>query len=155
MRNKLFSVLLGLLTVLVTVIVLGRIGQADDVPTAGLTGNEARVTDRYGNVITDTSQLSKWEDFTVEYDWAIRNGQPIAAGDTELPNGKVAPVDLGFPLKDDNGRVAGHFKIKAGETAGLITFNDALSQMGTNRASTLQFYVKGTADSDVYFDWKL
>ena len=158
MRNKLFSVLLGLLTVLVTVVVLGRIGQADDVPTAGLTGNEARVTDRYGNVITDTSQLSKWEDFTVEYDWAIRNGQPIAAGDTatvELPNGTVAPVDLSFPLKDDNGRVVGHFTIKAGETAGLITFNDALAQTGTNRAGTLQFYVKGTADSDVHFDWKL
>ena len=96
MRNKLFSVLLGLLTVLVTVIVLGRIGQADDVPTAGLTGNEARVTDRYGNVITDTSQLSKWEDFTVEYDWAIRNGQPIAAGDTELPNGTLHPLIWGF-----------------------------------------------------------
>ena len=158
MRVKLFSVLLGLLTVLATVLVLGRTVKADVITATGLTGSAAVVTDRDGKVITDTSTLSKWEDFTVKYDWSVRDGQPIAAGDTatvELPAGTVAPVDLSFPLKDDNGRVVGNFTIKACETSGVITFNEALAQTGTNRAGVLQFYVKGTADSDVHFDWKL
>ncbi|TFZ26389.1 SpaA isopeptide-forming pilin-related protein [Lactiplantibacillus plantarum] len=158
MRVKLFSVLLGLLTVLATVLVLGRTVKAAVIPATGLTGGAAVITDRDGKVVTETSTLSKWSDYTVKYDWSVRDGQPIAAGDTatvDLPAGTVAPVDLSFPLKNDNGRVVGIFTIKAGETSGEITFNDTLAQTGTNRAGTLQFYVKGTADSDVHFDWKL
>ncbi|MFB9770299.1 SpaA isopeptide-forming pilin-related protein [Lactiplantibacillus modestisalitolerans] len=158
MRAKLFTALLGLLTVIATVFALGSVARADEIPALGLTGSDATVTDRYGHVITDTNTLSKWEDYTVQYNWSIRDGQPIADGDTTtvtLPNGAVAPVNLSFPLKDNNGRVVGTFAIQAGQTTGTITFNDALSQTGTNRTGTLQFFAKGTVDNDVHFDWSI
>ncbi|WP_338208718.1 SpaA isopeptide-forming pilin-related protein [Lactiplantibacillus paraxiangfangensis] len=156
MRVKLFAVLLGLLTVFATVLALGRVARASEIPTNGLTGSSAVVTDRHGTVISDTGSLSKWEDYTIKYEWSIRDGQPIANGDTatvELPNGAIAPVNLSFPIVDNNGQTVGNFVIKAGQTAGTITFNDALAHTGTNRSGTLQFYAKGTSTSDVHYDW--
>ncbi|ETY73603.1 SpaA isopeptide-forming pilin-related protein [Lactiplantibacillus fabifermentans] len=159
MRSKLFAVVLGLLTVLLLVMTGAKTARADAIDSVGLSGSEATVTDRYGNVIKDPSTLSKWEDYDINYQWSIEDGTPIADGDTttvHLPDGAVAANDLSFPMKDSDGFVIGTFTIKAGETSGVITFNDKLASSGTNRHGTLQFYVRGTAiDTNVNLDWKL
>ncbi|WP_318765663.1 SpaA isopeptide-forming pilin-related protein [Lactiplantibacillus carotarum] len=140
-------------------LVSGTLAHADVVETAGLTAGEAVVTDRNGNVVTDPNSLSKWEDYQVNYHWSIPDGAAVAAGDTatvELPENTVAPGDLSFPLKDDNGDVIGTFTIKAGETTGTITFNDRFANVGTNRTGTLSFYAKGTVtDEEHHFDWAI
>ncbi|CAM3087392.1 SpaA isopeptide-forming pilin-related protein [Lactiplantibacillus plajomi] len=158
MRRKLFASLLSLLTVLTMGLLLTSVAKADEIPTLGLTSGDAAVTDQNGNVVNDTTTMSKWESYTVKYNWSIRDGQPIAAGDTatvQLPTGAVAPNDLSIGLKDNNGQVVGTFTIKAGQSAGTITFNDVLSQTGTNRIGTLQFYAKGTSDTEVHFNWTI
>lgn len=155
MRAKLKAVCLGVL-ILLLILTMNRLAQADEVPVSGLTGSEAVVTDHNGTVIKDTSTLSKWEAYTVSYQWSIRNGQPISAGDTaqvELPNGAVAEHDLSFDLKDDSGQVVGTFTIKAGETTGTIMFNDYLAGVGTHRYGTLTFFAKGTVDQGSHSGW--
>jgi len=158
MRTKLISVCLGLLTLLLAMVTFGRAAQAATISTTGLNGSEATVTDRYGTVITDPTDLSKWQSYKVSYDWSIPNGQKIQAGDTApvtLPGNTVASSDLSFDLKDDNGATIGTFTIKAGESTGTITFTEQL--IGTqDRQGTLNLYAKGTADNGTHGqDWAL
>ena len=158
MRTKLISVCLGLLTLLLAIVTFGQAAQAATISTTGLDGSEAIVTDRYGTVITDPTDLSKWQSYKVSYDWSIPNGQKIQAGDTApvtLPGNVVASSDLSFDLKDDNGATIGTFTIKAGERTGTITFTEQL--IGTqDRQGTLNLYAKGTADNGTHGqDWAL
>ena len=158
MCKRLISACLGLLTLLLTIFTLGRAVQAATISTTGLTGNDATVTDRYGNVITDPSDLSKWQNYEINYNWTIPNGQKIQVGDTApvtLPGNTVASSDLSFDLKDETGAVIGTFTIKAGESTGTITFTEQL--IGTkDRNGTLQLYAKGTSSSDTnHQDWAI
>lgn len=158
MRTKLISVCLGLLTLLLVIFAFGQSARAATISTTGLTGSEATVTDRYGTIVTDPVDLSKWQNYKVSYDWSIPNGQTIHAGDTApvtLPGNVVATSDLSFDLKDDNGATIGTFTIKAGERTGTITFTEQLT--GTqDRKGTLNLYAKGTADNGTHGqDWAL
>lgn len=158
MRAKLMATILGLLTLLATIVLLGQPVHAAEISTTGLTGSEATVTDRYGNVVTDPSDLSKWENFKISYDWTIPNGQKIEAGDTAtvaLPGNTVASSNMSFELRDDTGAVIGTFTIAAGESVGKITFTEHLTE-NVDRHGTLNFYAKGTTSDDNWHgDWAL
>ncbi|AVK60887.1 hypothetical protein C5Z25_03575 [Lactobacillus sp. CBA3605] len=158
MRTKVYLALLGLLTVMLVVLATGQVAKAASITTTGLAGTDAQVTDRYGTVVKDPSTLSKWENYSIQYQWAIPDGESLAAGDTApvtLPNGAVAASDLNFPLTDADGTTIGTFVIKAGETTGTITFNDELATKTIDRHGTLNFYAKGTAAGDTHFGWQL
>ncbi|AVK63489.1 hypothetical protein C5Z26_04950 [Lactobacillus sp. CBA3606] len=158
MRTKVYLALLGLLTVMLVVLATGQVAQAATITTTGLNGTDAQVMDRNGTVVKDPSTLSKWENYNVQYQWAIPDGETLAAGDTAtvtLPNGVVAGADLNFPLTDADGTTIGTFVLKAGETTGTITFNDELATKTINRHGTLNFYAKGTTAGDNHFGWQL
>lgn len=118
-----------------------------ELSVSGLTGADATVTDMKGNPINPSDNLYAWLDFKINYNWSIPDGVQINAGDTvpfELPSGLVPPGDLTFPIYDSNNVKIGTATIKAGESTGTITFNDALEHTSKNRHGTLQFVAKGT-----------
>jgi len=158
MRSKVLKGLYGLIALLALLFTIGATANAATIPTTGLNGSNATVKDRYGKVVTDTTTMSKWENYDISYNWSIPDNQVIKAGDTAsvaLPAGSVAGSDLSVPLVDSDGKTIGTFTIKAGETTGTITFNDALTNTSVNRKGTLNFYGKGTATGDVHFNWNV
>ncbi|WP_203640236.1 SpaA isopeptide-forming pilin-related protein, partial [Levilactobacillus andaensis] len=164
MRKKICALVFGLVLTLAIFLAGGAISggitaKAADVPASGLTGSEATLTDINGNPIPAGTVLTKWTSYQIKYHWSVADGVPINSGDTvpvELPNGVATNHDLSVPLLDDAGNEVGTFFIKAGETAGTITFNDKLGSYQKNREGTLQFYAKGTSgNTDVDLSWKL
>jgi len=156
MRSKFMAVLLGLVACLALLLTIGGTAQAKVIETSGLNGSDATVKDRYGNVITDTTTMSKWSNYDIGYNWSIPDGVKIQAGDTaivQLPEGGMKASDLTMPLVDSTGQTIGMFTIKAGDTTGTITFNDAFTHNTTNRKGTLNFYAKGSTTGDVHFNW--
>ncbi|MFC6259465.1 SpaA isopeptide-forming pilin-related protein [Levilactobacillus fujinensis] len=162
MRKKITAVVMGILIAIV-VCLIGGLGagtvtaHASEIAVSGLGENDAVITDSNGKVIPNGSDLSKWDNYTVEYTWGIPDGVTIQDGDTAtvtFPNSAVGRRDVTFPLFDDNGEKIGTFTIKEGESTGTITFNGALTNTATNRKGHLQFYVKGSTDNNtVGLDW--
>ena len=162
MQRKQAHVVIGFL-IAVMICLIGGFGasgisaHASTVSVSGLGENDATITDSSGKTIPNGSDLSKWDNYEVHYQWGIPDGEPIQAGDTvtvNLPQNAVGFKDISFPLYDDNGAEIGTFSIAEGATTGTITFNDALASTATNREGTLQFYVKGTQENEnVGLDW--
>lgn len=156
MKRRIWPIILGLVMVLTVFLTGGFVtssvtAHAAELSVDGLTGNDATVTDLQGNKVPLGSDLSKWNGYEVSYTWGVPDGEAIQAGDTvpvTLPPNAVAGQDISINLKDDSGRVVGTLVIKAGETTGTITFNDVLSETGTNRGGKLQFYVTGTKENE-------
>lgn len=152
-RSVLLSLLAAVLVLTGTIVV-----RAATISLSGVTASDATVTDRNGQTVTSTDGFSKWEDYNVNYNWSVADDVKIQAGDTaavELPTGLVADADLEFPIVDASGATIGTFTVKAGETSGLITFNDTLVHTTTGRKGTLHFYAKGTETGDVHFNWTI
>ncbi|KRM16051.1 outer membrane protein [Companilactobacillus nantensis DSM 16982] len=132
------------------------ISTVDTTPKAelivsGLTGKDAVITDMKGNPVDPSSNLYSWENFNINYNWNIPDGEKINSGDTvtfELPSGITKVNDLTFPIYDSNNVQIGTASIKAGQTTGTITFNDALSNTTKNRHGTLSFIAKGSNNGD-------
>ena len=162
MPRKKSHVVLGIL-IAVLVCLIGGFGaggvtaHARNIEVSGLGENNATITDSNGKTIPNGSELSKWDNYELLYQWGIPDGVTIQDGDTatvNLPQSAVGRKDLSFPLYDDNGQKIGMFSIKEGATTGTITFNDVLSSTATNRGGHLQFYVKGTQENaNVGLDW--
>lgn len=162
MQRKQAHVVLGIL-IAVIVCLIGGFGangisaHASTVAVSGLGENDATITDSSGNSVPNGSELSKWDNYEVHYQWGIPDGEPIQAGDTvtvNLPQNAAGRKNLSFPLYDDNGVEIGTFSIAEDATTGTITFNDALAGTATNREGTLQFYVKGTQENEnIGLDW--
>lgn len=118
-----------------------------ELSVSGLTSADAIVTDMQGNPVKPSDDLYTWLDFKINYNWSIPDGVQINSGDTvpfELPSGLAPPSDLTFPIFDSNNVKIGTATIKAGQSTGTITFNDALEHTSKNRHGTLQFIAKGT-----------
>ncbi|MGX6428741.1 SpaA isopeptide-forming pilin-related protein [Levilactobacillus yonginensis] len=156
MIRKVTTVVIGIL-ITITVFILGGLGaggitaHAGSVTVSGLDGNNATITDSNGTPIPNGSDLSKWNNYTIDYNWRIPDGQVIKDGDTAtvtFPHSAVGRRDVTFPLYDDNGQKIGTFSIKEGESTGTITFNGALANTTKNRTGNLQFYVKGSTTED-------
>lgn len=162
MQRKRVHVVLGIL-IAVIICLIGGIGASEitaharAIEISGLGENNAVITDSSGQNIPNGSDLSKWDNYEVFYQWGLPDGESIQSGDTAtvtLPPNAVGRKDLSFPLYDDNGQKIGTFSIKEGASTGTITFNDVLSSTATNRGGHLQFYVKGTQENEnVGFDW--
>ncbi|WP_354631018.1 SpaA isopeptide-forming pilin-related protein [Levilactobacillus brevis] len=152
MSRKTRTVLWSLLVALTFLLAGGFLtqsmsAQADTVPTVGLLGSDAKLTNFDGTPITN---VTVGQSYKVSYKWAIKDGIPITSGDTavvSLPNGVYAASDMVISIPDDTGREVGVFTIKAGEASGVITFTNALAAPATNRAGTLNFAVKAGESS--------
>lgn len=152
MRRKTRTVLWSLLVALTFLLAGGFLtqsmsAQADTVPTVGLQGSDAKLTNFDGTPITN---VTVGQSYKVSYKWAIKDGIPITSGDTavvSLPNGVYAASDMVISIPDDTGREVGVFTIKAGEASGVITFTNALAAPATNLAGTLNFAVKAGESS--------
>jgi len=164
MQRKRAKIVIGILiAIFVCLIGIAGVGSitahAANIEISGVGENNAVITDANGKVIPNGSDLSKWDNYTIDYQWGIPDGVPIQNGDTatvNLPHTAVGQRDVTFPLYDDSGREIGTFSIKEGETTGTITFNDVLAGTATNRGGNLQFYVKGTENNGtVGLDWGL
>ncbi|MBU7538929.1 hypothetical protein LL936_02425 [Levilactobacillus brevis] len=152
MSRKTRTVLWSLLVALTFLLAGGFLtqsmsAQADMVPTVGLQGSDAKLTNFDGTPITN---VTVGQSYKVSYKWAIKDGIPITSGDTavvSLPNGVYAASDMVISIPEDTGREVGVFTIKAGEASGVITFTNALAAPATNRAGTLNFAVKAGESS--------
>ena len=152
MSRKTRTVLWSLLVALTFLLAGGFLtqsmsAQADTVPTVGLQGSDAKLTNFDGTPITN---VTVGQSYKVSYKWAIKDGIPITSGDTavvSLPNGVYAASDMVISIPDDTGREVGVFTIKAGEASGVITFTNALAAPATNRAGTFNFAVKAGESS--------
>lgn len=152
MRRKTRTVLWSLLVALTFLLAGGFLtqsmsAQADTVPTVGLQGSDAKLTNFDGTPITN---VTVGQSYKVSYKWAIKDGIPITSGDTavvSLPNGVYAASDMVISIPDDTGREVGVFTIKSGEASGVITFTNASAAPATNRAGTLNFAVKAGESS--------
>ncbi|MFD1549425.1 LPXTG cell wall anchor domain-containing protein [Levilactobacillus fuyuanensis] len=162
MRRKITTVVIGVLIVIAVFLVGGFAtggvtAQAGSVEVSGLGGGDAIITDANGKVVSNGTDLSKWDNYTLDYNWSIPDGEAIKDGDTvtvTFPPTAVGRRDVTFPLYDDHGQQIGTFSIKEGESTGTITFNGALANTTKDRKGTLQFYVKGSAESNnVDLDW--
>lgn len=162
MRRKITTAVIGILIVIAVCLVGGFAtggitAHAGNVAVSGLGGGDAIITDSNGTVVSNGTDLSKWDNYTVDYNWSIPDGETIKDGDTvtvTFPPTAVGRRDVTFPLYDDNGQKIGTFSIKEGESTGTITFNGALANTTKDRKGTLQFYVKGSAESNnVDLDW--
>ncbi|MFC6206868.1 SpaA isopeptide-forming pilin-related protein [Levilactobacillus tongjiangensis] len=162
MRRKITTAVIGVL-IAITIVILGGLSaggitaHAGSVTVSGLDGSNATITDSNGTPIPNGSDLSKWNNYTIDYNWSIPDGEVIKDGDTAtvtFPHSAVGRRDVTFPLYDDNGQKIGTFSIKEGESTGTITFNDALSNTTKDRKGNLQFYVKGsTTEDNTNLDW--
>ncbi|MFC6175418.1 SpaA isopeptide-forming pilin-related protein [Companilactobacillus huachuanensis] len=122
-----------------------------ELNVAGLTGNDATITDMNGNPVKPSDNLYAWINFNISYDWSIPDGVPIDSGDTvsfELPSGITTPGDMSFPIYDSNNVEIGVATLKAGAKTGTITFNDALESTTANRHGTISLVAKGTNTGD-------
>lgn len=152
MSRKTRTVLWSLLVALTFLLAGGFLtqsmsAQADTVPTVGLQGSDAKLTNFDGTPITN---VTVGQSYKVSYKWAIKDGIPITSGDTavvSLPNGVYAASDMVISIPDDTGREVGVFTIKSGEASGVITFTNASAAPATNRAGTLNFAVKAGESS--------
>ncbi|WP_143462963.1 SpaA isopeptide-forming pilin-related protein [Levilactobacillus enshiensis] len=162
MRRKITAVVMGIVIAIIVYLVggLGAGGitaHASNISISGVGENDAIITDANGNRIPNGSDLSKWDNYMVDYTWGLPDGETIQNGDTAtvtFPFSAVGRRDVTFPLYDDSGRQIGTFTIKEGENTGTITFNDALAGTATNRRGTLKFYVKGSSQNqNVGLDW--
>lgn len=162
MQRKKAKIIIGILiAIFVCLIGIAGVGSitahARNIEISGVGENDAIITDANGKVIPNGSDLSKWDNYTVDYKWGLPDGVAIQSGDTAtvtFPHTAVGRRDVTFPLYDDSGREIGTFTIKEGENTGTITFNDVLASTATNREGELQFYVKGTAENGtVGLDW--
>lgn len=162
MRRKVTTAVIGVLIVIAVCLVGGFAtggitAHAGSVVVSGLDGGDAVITDSNGNVVSNGTDLGKWDNYTLDYNWSIPDGEAIKDGDTvtvTFPPTAVGRRDVTFPLYDDNGQQIGTFSIKEGESTGTITFNGALANTTKDRKGSLQFYVKGSAESNnIGLDW--
>ncbi|WP_407887906.1 SpaA isopeptide-forming pilin-related protein [Levilactobacillus sp. N40-8-2] len=162
MRRKITTVVIGALIVIAVCLVGGFAtggitAHAGSVVVSGLDGGDATITDSNGTAVSNGTDLSKWDNYTVDYVWSIPDGEAINDGDTvtvTFPPTAVGRRDVTFPLYDDNGQKIGTFSIKEGQSTGTITFNGALAHTTKDRKGHLQFYVKGsTVNNNVDSDW--
>ncbi|WP_203641709.1 SpaA isopeptide-forming pilin-related protein [Levilactobacillus andaensis] len=162
MRRKITAVVMGIVIAIIVYLVggLGAGGitaHASEMSIFGVGENDAIITDANGNRIPNGSDLSKWDNYTVDYTWGLPDGEMIQDGDTAtvtFPHTAVGRRDVTFPLYDDNGQKIGTFTIKEGQSTGTITFNGALAGTATNRRGSLKFYVKGSSQNEnIGLDW--
>src|SRR5699024_4897894 len=120
MQRKRAHVVLGIL-IAVIICLIGGIGasaitaHATPIDISGLGENNAVITGCSGQNIPNGSDLSKWDNYEVFYQWGLPDGESIQSGDTAtvtLPQNAVGRKDLSFPLYDDNGQKIGTFSIK-------------------------------------------
>lgn len=155
MRKKILASLLTFITVVFSMLALTNNALATEIPTTGLDGNSAIVTDPNGTVITDTTTLKYNSNYSIKYNWQIADDVTINNGDTAtvtLPNGAIANGDVSFPITTDTGETIGTFSIKEGANTGTITFNDKLAD-NHSRHGYIQFYVTGEKKATDGHDW--
>ena len=148
MRKLVTTIVAGIVALLAGLMLTTPVTSHAAVTVSGLAAGDATVTDSAGSTVTSNSEFSKWENYEVSYNWSIPDDVSIAnqSAAVALPNGLVAANDTTIPLTAEDGTVIGSFTIKAGETTGTLTFNEA-GENARNRKGTLQFYVKGTTDT--------
>ncbi|WP_225428579.1 SpaA isopeptide-forming pilin-related protein, partial [Levilactobacillus acidifarinae] len=148
MRKLGYAIVAGIVALLAGLMLAIPVTSHAAVTVSGLAAGDATVTDSAGNTVTSNSEFSKWENYEVSYNWAVPDDATVAhqSASVALPDGLVAANDTTIPLTAEDGTVIGSFTIKAGETTGTLTFNEA-GENARNRKGTLKFYVKGTTDT--------
>lgn len=134
--------------------------KATEITATGTSGSSAIVTDSSGKVITDTTDLSKYHSYNVDWNFSIANDVSIKAGDTlnfELPTGMTANGNLNFDVKNSDGNIIGSFSIKQNDNYGTLTFNDYYETHNEfNRHGTIHITANGSvADSINGNDWNI
>ncbi|WP_290033323.1 Ig-like domain-containing protein [Ligilactobacillus cholophilus] len=101
--------------------------RAAEIIATGTNGSEAIVTTGSGRVITDTSKLSKYRSYNIDWNFNIPDNVSIQQGDTlkfQLPTNMAANANLNFDVKNSENIVIGNFVINEGDQSGTLTFNN-------------------------------
>ncbi|WP_156681822.1 SpaA isopeptide-forming pilin-related protein, partial [Pediococcus claussenii] len=132
--------------------------QSNSVSVSGLDANSAVIKDDQGNVVSNSSTLSAYNSYVVNYNWSIPDGSNIKSGDTTtvtLPSNVKFNTDTSFPVTNSVGDTIGTFTASQDAQSGLLTFSNYFENNTINRSGTLSFNVSGTQTStgDNNRDW--
>lgn len=148
MKHKLSLIVLSLIAILMATLSFGATStsKAATVPVAGLTADQAQITDQSNNPVTDSTSMYNWETYQLTYNWSVASNQAISAGDTAtvyLPTNVAPTSNLNIPILDSSGNSLGNFTIDKGAKTGTMTFSKAIAASTTAQTGSFSFYVNG------------